>query len=129
MERPKQQALAFLLGALLVGGVLGFSADRVMRRDDPTPQERRAAFYQAIGITPAQKPAMDAILDDRNCRMDSVAKTIQPTLDSLKAASRASIERVLTPEQLERLEARRKEDAARWAAEHKKRPPKSPCGR
>jgi hypothetical protein len=128
MERPKQQALAFLLGALLVGGVLGFSADRVMRRDDQSPQARRAAFYEAIGITTAQKPAMDALLDDRNCRMDSVAKTIQPTLDSIKAASRVSMDRILTPEQHDRLEARRKEDAKRWAAEHDKRP-KSTCGK
>jgi hypothetical protein len=128
MERPKQQALAFLLGALLVGGVLGFSADRVMRRDDQTPQARRAAFYEAIGITAAQKPAMDAILDDRNCRMDSVAKTIQPTLDSIKAASRVSMDRILTREQHDRLEARRKDDAKRYAAEHDKRP-KSPCGK
>ena len=128
MERPKQQALAFLLGALLVGGVLGFSADRVIRRDDQTPQARRAAFYEAIGITTAQKPAMDAILDDRNCRMDSVAKTIQPTLDSIKAASRVSMNSILTPEQHDRLEARRKDDAKRWAAEHSKRP-KSSCGK
>ena len=128
MERPKQQALAFLLGALLVGGVLGFSADRVMRRDEQTPQARRAAFYEAIGITAAQKSPMDAILDDRNCRMDSVVKTIQPTLDSIKAASRVSMDRILTPEQHDRLEARRKEDAKRWAAEHDKRP-KPSCGK
>ena len=46
MERPKQQALAFLLGALLVGGVLGFSADRVLRKDDPTPAARRQAVLR-----------------------------------------------------------------------------------
>ena len=40
MERPKQQALAFLLGALLVGGVLGFSADRVFRQAELTPAQR-----------------------------------------------------------------------------------------
>jgi len=52
MERPKQQALAFLLGALLVGGALGFSADRVLRQDELTPAQRRAQFYEDIGITP-----------------------------------------------------------------------------
>jgi hypothetical protein len=128
MERPKQQALAFLLGALLVGGVLGFSADRVMRRDDQTPAARRAAFYEAIGITAAQKPAMDAILDERNCRMDSVVKTIQPTLDSIKTASRVEMDRILTPEQHAKIEVRRKEDAARWAADHK-RSKSSSCGK
>ena len=126
MQRPKQQALAFLLGALLVGGALGFSADRVIRRDEQTPMERRAAFYEAIALTPAQKPAMDAILDARNCKMDSVVKTIQPTLDSIKTASRVAMDRILTPEQHAKIEVRRKEDAAR-AAEHQRL--KSSCGK
>jgi hypothetical protein len=127
MQRPKQQALAFLLGALLVGGALGFSADRVIRHDEQTPMERRAAFYEAIALTPAQKPSMDSILDDRNCKMDSVVKTIQPTLDSIKTASRVEIDRILTPEQHAKIEVRRKEDAARWAADHKRL--KSSCGK
>ena len=127
MERPKQQALAFLLGALLVGGVLGFSADRVLRQAELTPAQRRAAFYEDIGITAQQRPALDSILDDRNCRMDSVVKTIQPALDSIKAASRVTMDRLLTPEQHARLEARRKDEAARHAAERKRLKP--PCGR
>ena len=127
MERPKQQALAFLLGALLVGGVLGFSADRVLRQAELTPAQRRAAFYEDIGITAQQRPAIDSILDDRNCRMDSVVKTIQPALDSIKTASRANMDRLLTPDQHARLEARRKDDAARHAAERKRLKP--PCGK
>jgi hypothetical protein len=119
MERPKQQALLFLLGALLVGGVLGFSADRVFRKDDPTPAARRLAFYDDIGLTAAQRPAMDSLLDERNCRMDSVVKTIQPTLDSIKTASRLRMDQILTPEQHARIELRRKDDAARHAADRK----------
>ena len=30
MQRSKQQAIMFLLGAVLVGGVVGFSAERVI---------------------------------------------------------------------------------------------------
>ena len=127
MERPKQQALAFLLGALLVGGVLGFSADRVLRQAELTPAQRRAAFYEDIGITARQRPVIDSILDDRNCRMDSVVKTIQPALDSIKAASRTTMDRLMTADQRARLEARRKDDAARHAAERKRLKP--PCGR
>ena len=119
MERPKQQALLFLLGALLVGGVVGFSADRVFRKDDPTPAARRLAFYDDIGLTAAQRPAMDSLLDERNCRMDSVVKTIQPTLDSIKSASRVRMDQILTPEQHARIEQRRKDDAKR-AADHKR---------
>ena len=127
MERPKQQALAFLLGALLVGGVLGFSADRVFRQGELTPAQRRAAFYEDIGITEQQRPAMDSILDDRNCRMDSVVKTVQPALDSIKAASRVTMDRLLTPDQHARLEARRKDEPVRHAAERKRLKP--PCGK
>lgn len=127
MERPKQQALAFLLGALLVGGVLGFSADRVLRQDELTPAQRRAQFYEDIGITPQQRPVLDSLLDARNCRMDSVVKAFQPALDSIKAASRMQMDRLLTPEQHARLEARRKDDAARHAAERKRQKP--PCGK
>lgn len=127
MERPKQQALAFLLGALLVGGALGFSADRVLRQDELTPAQRRAQFYEDIGITPEQRPVLDSLLDARNCRMDSVVKAFQPALDSVKAASRLQMDRLLTPDQRARLEVRRKDDAARHAAERKRQKP--PCGK
>ncbi len=127
MERPKQQALAFLLGALLVGGVLGFSADRVFRQEELTPAQRRAQFYEDIGITAEQRPVLDSLLDARNCLMDSVVKTFQPRLDSIKTASRAEMDRLLTPDQHARLEARRKDDAMRHAAERKRQKP--PCGK
>jgi len=127
MERPKQQALAFLLGALLVGGALGFSADRVLRQDELTPAQRRAQFYEDIGITARQRPTLDSLLDDRNCRMDSVVKTVQPALDSIKAASRVQMDRLLTPEQHARLEVRCKDDAVCHAVERKRQKP--PCGR
>jgi hypothetical protein len=120
MERPKQQAIAFLLGALLVGGALGFSAERVFRNDEQTPAQRRAAFYEDIGITSAQRPALDSILDDRNCRMDSVVRTIQPTLDSIKSASRVQMDRLLTADQRARIEVRRKDEAARHAADRQR---------
>ena len=127
MERPKQQALAFLLGALLVGGVLGFSADRVFRQEQLTPAQRRAQFYEDIGISVQQRPVLDSLLDDRNCRMDSVVKTIQPALDSIKAASRTQMDRLLTPDQRARLEVRRKDDQARHAADRQRQKP--PCGK
>jgi hypothetical protein len=120
MERPKQQAIAFLLGAVLVGGALGFSADRVLRNDELTPAQRRAAFYEDIGVTSEQRPTLDSLLDDRNCRMDSVVRAIQPALDSIKSASRVQMDRLLTPEQHARIEARRKDDAARHAADRKR---------
>jgi Spy/CpxP family protein refolding chaperone len=117
MERPKQQALAFLLGAVLVGGVVGFSADRVLRRDDTSITAKRKAMYDDLDLQPAQRAAMDSLLDARNCKYDAIFRPIQPALDTLKLDTRASINAILTPEQRTRLDARRREDDARKDAE------------
>lgn len=119
MERPKQQALAFLLGAVLVGGVLGFSADRVLRRDDTSIAARRKAMYDDLELQPAQRAAMDSLFDTRNCRYDAIFKPIEPALDTLKMQTRAGMDAILTPEQRVRLDARRREDDARKEAERR----------
>jgi hypothetical protein len=120
MERPKQQALAFLLGAVLVGGVVGFSADRMFRRDDTSIAAKRAAMYDDLGLAAAQRAAMDSLLDARNCKYDAIFKPIQPALDTLKLETRARINALLTPEQRTRLDARRREDDARKDAERQR---------
>jgi hypothetical protein len=120
MERPKQQALAFLLGAVLVGGVVGFSADRVVRRDDTSIAAKRAAMYDDLALAPAQRAAMDSLLDARNCKYDAIFKPIQPALDTLKLETRGRINAILTPEQRARLDVRRREDDARKDAERQR---------
>ena len=45
MQRSKQQALMFLLGAVLVGGVLGFSADRVMSKKPQRMSARMSSYF------------------------------------------------------------------------------------
>lgn len=117
MERPKQQALAFLLGAVLVGGVLGFSADRVFRRDDSTIASRRKALYDDLTLSAAQRATMDSVLDDSNCQIDALLRPVQPAMDSIKATRRMAINAILTPEQRTRIEVRRKDDDARHGAE------------
>ncbi|MDB4886921.1 MAG: hypothetical protein JWN79_2359 [Gemmatimonadetes bacterium] len=120
MERPKQQALAFLLGALLVGGVVGFSADRVFRKDDATIASRRKAMYDDLGLSPAQRVALDSLFDARNCQYEVIVRPIQPAVDSLKLATRAQMDRLLTDDQRARLEARRKDDDAKRDEERKR---------
>ncbi|NUO95612.1 MAG: hypothetical protein HOQ14_14100, partial [Gemmatimonadaceae bacterium] len=78
MERPKQQALAFLLGAVLVGGVVGFSADRVFRRNETSIAAKRAALYDDLELSRAQRSTMDSLLDARNCKYDAIFQPIQP---------------------------------------------------
>ena len=113
MERPKQQALAFLLGAVLVGGVVGFSADRVFRTTDLSITARRKALYDDLSLEPKQRITLDSIFDESNCRLDAIFTPLTPSLDSIKAARRAAMNAVLTPEQRTRLEVRRKDDDAR----------------
>lgn len=120
MQRPKQQALAFLLGAVLVGGVLGFSADRVFRRDDSSVAGKRKAMYDDLEATPAQRAAMDSLFDARNCQYDAIFKPIRPALDSLKQATRERMNRILTAEQRAKLDVRRRGHDARDEAERKR---------
>jgi hypothetical protein len=120
MQRPKQQALAFLLGAVLVGGVVGFSADRVFRTSDSSIAARRKALYDDLGLQPSQRATLDSVFDASNCQLEAVFRPIQPALDSIKSARRAQMNAILTPEQRVRLEARRKDDDARRDSERKR---------
>lgn len=120
MQRPKQQALAFLLGAVLVGGVVGFSAERVFRQNESSLASRRKALYDDLGLAPAQRVQLDSVFDESNCQLESLFRPLQPALDSIKASRRAQMHAVLTPEQRVRLEARRKDDDARRGDDHRK---------
>jgi hypothetical protein len=120
MERPKQQALAFLLGAVLVGGVVGFSADRVFRRDETTMSAKRQALYDDLELRPAQRAAMDSLFDARNCKYDAIFRPIQPALDTLRMETRARMDAIVTAEQHVRLDARRREDDTRKDAERQR---------
>jgi hypothetical protein len=120
MERPKQQALAFLLGAVLVGGVVGFSADRMFRQQDNTVEARRQRLYDDLGLATAQRTALDSVFDASNCQLDQLYAPLQASYDSLKASRRSQMDALLTPEQRTRLEARRKDDDVRRDAERKR---------
>jgi Spy/CpxP family protein refolding chaperone len=120
MQRPKQQALAFLLGAVLVGGAVGFSADRVFRRDDTSVAAKRKAMYDDLDLQPAQRASMDSLFDARNCKYDSIFNAIRPALDSLKSETRARTNAILTDGQRAKLESHRKDHDAKDEAERKR---------
>jgi hypothetical protein len=125
MNRSKQQAVMFLLGAVLVGGALGFSAERVLDRD--TRQKHwapRDFMYDDLGLSPAQRATLDTILDARRCQMDSLFKPLRPALDSMRADAHKQVLAVLTPNQQEKLERRKREmeqhESARREGAHQK---------
>ena len=119
MQQPKQQALAFLLGAVLVGGVVGFSADRMMNNADGSIASRRKAMYDDLGLSQVQRTSLDSVFDESNCQLEAIFRPLQPALDSVKAARRTQLNAILTPDQRTRLDARRKDDDNRRALERK----------
>jgi hypothetical protein len=105
VQRSKQQALMFLLGAVLVGGVLGFSADRVMSRK-PQRVSARVRMYDDIGIAPDQRVKMDSVLDETNCKTQDLMKTVRPALDSVRAEGSKSLLALMTAQQRSAYDAR-----------------------
>jgi Spy/CpxP family protein refolding chaperone len=120
MQRSKQQALMFLLGAVLVGGALGFSADRVFS-DKPKNWAPRTKMYDDLALSEAQRMTMDSVLDERNCQISAVMKPVRPHLDSIKKAAHQQMLQILTPEQQSKLELRRKEMERRDSLEKARR--------
>ena len=110
MQRSKQQALMFLLGAVLVGGVLGFSADRVLQETQKhwVPRMR---MYQDLGLSEVQRATMDSLLDDRNCQISAVMKPVRPQVDAIKKAAHQEILEVMTADQRAIMETRMQEMA------------------
>ncbi len=104
MTQSKQQAMMFLLGAVLVGGALGFTADRVMIQDricatDASKTDARTRFAERLSLTTDQESKVDSILDERHRQWEAVMAPIQGKLDSVKLHSRAQIRRLLNPAQ------------------------------
>lgn len=111
VNRSKQQALAFLLGALLVGAVLGFNLDRVVgdEHQDRRPRSRseaRARMYDDLQLSREQRFTMDSVLDMNRREMQEIMKVVRPRLDSLREATNAKMLEIMTPEQRTRFEER-----------------------
>lgn len=98
MHQSKNLALAFLFGAVLVGGALGFTADRVLSRDrhgDSTLD----MLDRRLDLSDAQRSQIDAILDDRQQQFSRVYATMKPRLDSIRLNAREQMRAVLNAEQ------------------------------
>ena len=119
MQRSKHLALMFLLGAVIVGGALGFTADRVMFRDADRDSSR-ASLYEQLGLDDRQRLAVDSILDERHRQFNLVLKPVRPQLDSIRLSARAQIRQVLKGEQLARFEAILAEQQARDSSRKEK---------
>ena len=103
MQRSKYVAILVLLGAVVVGYALGFAADRATLRDRLAPRwdqhAVRAQLHDELGLSAAQRAAVDSILDRRNERREALLAPLKPQLDALYDSARAQIRVRLTPEQ------------------------------
>lgn len=86
----KHTAIAFLLGALLTGGALGFTAATVMGR------ETRAGAYastrdqlaRTLELSPEQRARFDRIVDERDHTIDSLMAPLDAQMEALKPSIR-----------------------------------------
>jgi Spy/CpxP family protein refolding chaperone len=86
---------------------------------DDAPPPGRQAMYDDLQLTAAQRAGMDSLLDQRHCQISRTLATVEPKLDSIRASARVQMDRLLTPDQRTRLEARR----ANWRKEKERREP------
>jgi hypothetical protein len=113
----------FLLGAVLVGGALGFSADRYLGHEKfAALYGPRARFYDAIGLSEKQRNTLDSLAFTEDCAIRAVLRPEKPQLDSIRASFRAQVRGVFTPEQLQKYDDRAAEFKARHDAETQKEP-------
>ena len=125
-RRSKHLAMMFLLGALLVGGALGFTVDRLMVNDRICPpigdlRAMRARLADDLSLSGAQRVWFDSILDRRNELFDSIARPVKPQMDSVRRAARAEIRRRLEPVQQERWDEHLRDLAARDSTDKQRR--------
>lgn len=123
MQRTKQQALMFLLGAALVGGAVGFSAAGYLGHEKFASQYGpRNKFYDDMGLSQQQRNTLDSLAFQQDCTIRTVLTPQKPVLDSIKARFQRQRDSVFTKDQLAKLDARRKEMTARRDAEQAKEP-------
>jgi Spy/CpxP family protein refolding chaperone len=121
MQRSRSLALMFLLGALLVGGALGFTADRVLSGErcarDGDHRRSRTWFTEELNLSAEQSAAVDSILERRHREMRAVIAPVRPRMDEVRDTARQQIRRVLSDEQRARFD----ELIAKKESEKKKR--------
>lgn len=92
-SNSKNTALAFLLGALLMGGALGFSVERYVlspnRHASRNPETYREQLARQLDMSQEQRARFDSILARRDARIDTLMAPVRVQMDSLRPQYRA----------------------------------------
>ncbi len=104
--RSRLLAATVVAAAVLAGGALGVAADRLVLARRPVAAPRGLdAFASELGLTAAQRSAVDSIMDVRRRAIDALVAPVRPQLDLIRAAGRHDIRQRLTPAQQARYDA------------------------
>jgi Spy/CpxP family protein refolding chaperone len=129
LGRSRWLALGVLSATFVAGAMLGAAALRVLADDRAEQPERGRrddrredrgpppSIFDQMGLTAAQKVAMDSIMEKRRREMDAFWKQHNPEVRAIIDSTRAEIDRLLTPEQRKQFqefrERRRREHSDR----------------
>lgn len=109
MQQSKNVAMAFLLGTFLTGGVLGFSANKYITRDEVCTTRGVNPVVEGLGrrlgLNVEQRARFDSILDRRADQYRIAMAPIRSQMDSIKLNARDAMRQALTPEQKVEFEA------------------------
>ena len=120
MERSKLLAAAFLAGAFTLGATVGFGFDRSMANATTAPttyESTYESFANELALTPAQRAAVDSILDARHRTIDSLLAPVRPQMERARNSAQREIAARLSADQQVRYTAyleRRRSEAERW---------------
>ncbi len=100
-SKMKSVAAAFLLGAFITGGTLGFAAGRstgTTTKDKSTASREYTLsgtvreLQRDLGLTDEQTAHVDSVLKWRGRRYSELMKPIRPALDSARDSARTLME-------------------------------------
>lgn len=132
-KRARIAGSVLLLVVFVAGALAGAASERVMRADDaPRPPrgggEMRGGsrrllqdeqFARALQLTTEQRAQIKTIMDRRDEQARKVWAEAEPRLRAVGDATRSEIQKVLTPAQVEKLEAEIAKRRSAWKDRHK----------
>lgn len=83
--------MLFILGAFLIGGAVGFAADRVVSPPRPDVFNESTMvdeLARELKLSPAQRVVIDSVWDWRRKQSREIMKTVRPTLDAVRDSAR-----------------------------------------
>jgi hypothetical protein len=102
MAGSKRIALAFLVGALAVGWLVGYASAHVLDVRDAHADTRisyRDRLGKELALSAEQRIQLDSVLDKRHRDMTAAWEPVRPSLDSIRERARDEIRDMLSADQ------------------------------